>query len=390
MNEFVKVEGQGKIYRRGKVWYLDFWVDSERIRERAGTNKADDLKMLGEKTSESGRTNNARLKRKVVPFSEFAEEYLELKANGPKPRRSIRSIRGYVSHLKGFFGDRPLARITPELVEEYQQKRVEDSIVVKRKKPAKSSKASPARKMKGSSINREVAILRNIFNVAKKKKLFRGDNPASGIAFFPERKRRHYILSLEEYSKLVGGADPHFQPIIQVAVQTGLRKNDILNLKRRDIDFKRNVLTAWVSKTQEWQTFRIGGDLAAVLKAIPGKSEYIFTNPQTGTKWNDIKKWWESAKKAAGLDAPGLLRFHDLRANAGIRVEEKAGAYSAQVLLGHKNPKTTQIYLDLTPERAQAAAQALADFFKVTPQEGGTNVAQPQTHGHATAEYSTH
>ena len=107
------------------------------------------------------------------------------------------------------------------------------------------------------------------------------------------------MLSLDEYSKLINAADPRFRPIIQVAVQTGLRKGDILSIKRKDIDFKRNILTAWVSKTQEWQTFRIGEDLASVLKAIPGTGEYLFSNPKTGTKWRDIKKWWEAAKKAA-------------------------------------------------------------------------------------------
>ena len=127
-----------------------------------------------------------------------------------------------------------------------------------------------------------------------------------------------------------------------------------------------------------------------MLKAVPGAGEYIFANPKTGTKWSDVKKWWATVKKEVGLDAPGLLRFHDLRANAGIRVEEKAGAYAAQMLLGHKNPKTKQIYLDLTPERAQAAAKALADFFKLAPEASGINVAQRPERKIANVAESTH
>lgn len=198
------------------------------------------------------------------------------------------------------------------------------------------------------------------------------------------------MLSLDEYSKLINAADPRFRPIIQVAVQTGLRKGDILRIKRKDIDFKRNILTAWVSKTQEWQTFRMGEDLAAILRAIPEAGEYIFANPKTRTKWTDVKKWWEMAKTKSGIDSPATLRFHDLRANAGVRVEEKAGAYAAQVLLGHKSPKTTQLYLDLTPERAQAAAKALADFFKVGPSVGGTEVAQGLERKASSVAESTH
>jgi integrase len=388
--QYISVPGQGRIYRRGKVWYLDYWVDGARVREKASGNQRDAMKLLGDRTSAASQTNGAPLKKKVVPFSTFADEYLEFKANGPKPKRSIRSIRGYVSHLKDFFGEVPLSRITPERVEEYQRTRAEEAIVTSKKAAEEGEEEQPTRKMKGASINREVATLRNLFNIARKKKLFRGDNPASGLAFFPEQKRRHYVLTLEEYSKLISAAEPNLRPIIQVAVQTGLRKDDILGLKRKDIDFKRRVLTAWVSKTQEWQTFRMGEGLAAMFKAIPGSGEYIFANPKTGTRWSDVKKWWEAAKKKAGLDAPGLLRFHDLRANAGIRVEEKAGAYAAQMLLGHKNPKTTQIYLDLTPERAQAAAKALAEFFKVTPPTSGTNVAQRPERKNTNVAVSTH
>ncbi|MBE0711349.1 MAG: tyrosine-type recombinase/integrase [Candidatus Aminicenantes bacterium] len=276
-----------------------------------------------------------------------------------------------------------MAKITPELVEEYQKKRGKDYLgTIKNKDP---------RKLKGNSINREIATLRNIFNLARKKHLFRGDNPVADITFFPENKRRHFVLrDLGEYTNLVNAADPRLRPIIQVAVQTGLRKDDILSIKRRDIDFKRNTLTAWVSKTQEWQTFKMGGDLAATLRAIPGSGEYIFSNPKTGTRWKDVKRWWKDAMKKLGLDAPGLFIFHDLRANAGIRVEEKAGAYAAQRLLGHKSAKTTQIYLDLTDERAQAAATALADFFKVTPEASGTNVGQGQEQQAAIVLVSTH
>lgn len=49
--KFVNVPGQGRIYQRGKVWYLDYWVDDKRIRERASSNKRDALKQLGEKVT---------------------------------------------------------------------------------------------------------------------------------------------------------------------------------------------------------------------------------------------------------------------------------------------------------------------------------------------------
>lgn len=148
---------------------------------------------------------------------------------------------------------------------------------------------------------------------------------------------------------------------------------------------------AWVSMTQECQTFRMGKDPVAILKPIPGTYECVFTNPKTGTDWKAIKKRRDAAKKNVGLDAPDLLIFHDLRANAGIRVEEEAGRFAAQTLLNHKSQKTTDMYLHLTPERDQAAAaKALADFFQVEPEGGGTDVAQISVPIKAYVSVSTH
>ena len=113
--------------------------------------------------------------KKLVPFSEFADAYLELKGSGPKPKRSIRSIRGYINHLKAFFGDRPLARITVEMVEAYRDKRSEDA----------ARPSDPERKMKGESINRELATLRNIFSTARKEGPVRRQQSCLGCGVLP-------------------------------------------------------------------------------------------------------------------------------------------------------------------------------------------------------------
>ncbi|MCX7429210.1 MAG: hypothetical protein NTW96_26735, partial [Planctomycetia bacterium] len=136
--QFISVPGVGRIYRRGKVWYLDYWANGVRIREKSGGNKESALRELGTKTSDVSRGNLGFLeKKKVVHFSDYADEYLKIKVAGPKPSRSIRSIRGYVSHLKDFFGELPLSRITIDLVEKYAAKRINDKVTIKRKRGPK-------------------------------------------------------------------------------------------------------------------------------------------------------------------------------------------------------------------------------------------------------------
>jgi integrase len=91
-----------------------------------------------------------------------------------------------------------------------------------------------------------------------------------------------------------------------------------------------------------------------------------------------------------GYGTRGEFIFHDLRANFGTRVAQKAGAYAAQRLLAHKNAGTTEIYLSLTPEQILSAAKTASEFFRATPDTGGTGVAQPKLKKVLSVAESTH
>jgi integrase len=410
----IRIPGTGRIYKRGAVWYLDYWVDGRRKQERGSGSKEEALRILAAKRTDIERGTLRFEKKQIVHFSDFAQIYLEAKAEAQTS--SIRSIRGYVNHLVNYFGETPISKITPELVEAYRDLRINQRIsgtepaelraklsaavaalaktrIAKKKSPCRIAALEEriaglneqilgnGRKMKGRSVNRELATLRNIFSVARKKKVFRGDNPVEEVDFFPEPFRNHHILSADEYGRLVEAADSRLRPIIQVAVRTGLRKDDILRLEWKNIDVERGALRAYVSKTETWHEQPILDSLANILESIPKLGEYVFTNPKTGTRWKDIAKWWNEAREAAGLGDLDFT-FHDLRANAGTRTAEKAGLFAAQMLLDHKNGATTARYLNKTLETGSAAAKALEDFYsedrggEAEVQVTGTKVGQ--------------
>ncbi len=417
---YVKVPGQGRIYKRGAVWYLDYWLDGRRKQERGSSDKAEALRMLAAKRTDAERGALHFEKRQIVRFSDFVKDYVGLKAEAGS--RSVRSIEGYIRHMVDYFGETPLSRIDSEMVEAYRDQRLKQRVAgmepaeLKKKltaasvalarakasrKPAprtaaalekriaqlREQLAGEGRTMKGRSINRELATLRNVFTLARKKKRFSGDNPVQGVDFFPEPFREHHILSADEYGRLIEAADPRLRPIIQVAVRTGLRKDDILRLEWKNINTERMILRAFVSKTQTWHEQPIMGTLANILESIPKIGPYVFTNPATGTRWNDISGWWAEAKIGAGLGELDFT-FHDLRANAGTRTAERAGLFAAQMLLDHKSGATTARYLNRTMESGVAAATALEDFYSTKPEEkpeppaSVTNVGQaPVTQG---------
>jgi integrase len=338
----------GKKKARRTVWFLDYSVDGRRIRKatRAGS-KTEAEALLRATTADIDRMRAGLPPLREERLRDAVKEYIKLKkAQG---RRSLADIEISIGHVEAHLGDLFISRIDVTHLEDYRAKRRDEVAAM-------------------ATINREMAALKNLYHEWSRAKKYLGRNPVEDLVFYPEPPRQHYILSADEYGRLIEGADPRLRPIIQVALRTGLRKDDLLGLRWKDVDLERRILTAWISKTGKWHTLKIGDDLAGIFEAIARIGEYIFTNPETGTRWNDIKKWWMAAKTKAGLGDADLT-FHDLRANAGTRTAEKAGGHAAQMLLGHKSATTTARYLGLSAESAEAAAKALDDFYGPAPDD---------------------
>lgn len=76
--------------------------------------------LLGKKATDAGRGSPVSAKKKTVHFSDFAGQYLKIMVDRPDPVRNIRNVRGHIERLKDLFGERPLSRITLDIVEAYR------------------------------------------------------------------------------------------------------------------------------------------------------------------------------------------------------------------------------------------------------------------------------
>ena len=97
------VAGQGRIFHRGNVWYVDYGVDGRRKRFRASADKGEALKMLAALRTDIERAAFGFERKKVVLFSDFAEEYKKIKSEA----RAIQSVEARVKHLVKYFKDTP-------------------------------------------------------------------------------------------------------------------------------------------------------------------------------------------------------------------------------------------------------------------------------------------
>ncbi len=120
-----EVEGvnQMALYRRGRIWYADFYADGQRVQESTGTaNKREAEKFVALRISEAQR--GVYVKPVHVPLPELWERYI---AYARTHKRSWKRDEQMYGNLQSFLGAPNLESITPLRVEEFQQHRVQGS-----------------------------------------------------------------------------------------------------------------------------------------------------------------------------------------------------------------------------------------------------------------------
>ena len=159
-------------------------------------------------------------------------------------------------------------------------------------------------KVKGATVNRELALLRHLFNIAIDKG-YTDYNPARGFKRFPEAPWRHkFFFSESEIKKLIIASAPHLRPILAVAFGTGLRKGDILGLKWTDVDLDRGIISIQMQKTGEpieIPLIPMVRDLLKQMKFQAGASQFVFSLGSLGQRIGDIKTAFRAALRRSGL-----------------------------------------------------------------------------------------
>ena len=142
------------------------------------------------------------------------------------------------------------------------------------------------------------------------------------------------------------------------ALNTGMRRGEILGLKWRDLDIKRGVIYLHNTKNGEKRELPINEQVKTALIRVRKNplSEYIFCK-QDGSPAGDIKKSFLTAMSKSGIKD---FRFHDLRHTfASHLVMSGADLNTVRELLGHKSLQMTLRYSHLSPNHKQRAVDIL-------------------------------
>ncbi|MFH1779506.1 MAG: site-specific integrase [Candidatus Omnitrophota bacterium] len=325
----------GLFLKKGN-WYIDYYACGKRKREKIGTSKTLAENVLRKRKLELAENKYLDIRREQkIKFEEFGETFLNLYSKPNK--KSWKSDAFNLGALAKTFGGKYLYEITTQDVEEHKARRSKD--------------VSPA------TTNRELATLKIMFNKAVEWGKLK-ENPAKSVKFLREPKGRVRYLEREEIAKLLSNCSERLKPIVIVALNTGMRRGEILNLKWRDVDFQRGIIYLLDTKNGERREVPMNDLVKKALIAVRKHpdSPFIFCD-KDGRPYGKVTKSFYTALKKAGIMN---FRFHDLRHTyASQLVMAGIDINTTRELLGHKDIRMTLRYAHLSPDYKKQAVDIL-------------------------------
>lgn len=197
------------------------------------------------------------------------------------------------------------------------------------------------KEVKASTVNREMDCIKRIFSLAKQNRKI-DYNPCDMLVDLRiENPPERYLTKTEE-AMLLKVANPMMKVMIIVAIYTGMRTNEILSLKWRDIFFKEGYLIALNTKNNKPRKLPMVNKVKDALLSLNRLSEYVFTSPQTLARYKDIKTTFARTVKRAGIPH---ITFHKLRHTTASRLNELGvDIIVIQRILDHSDLNITRKY----------------------------------------------
>lgn len=237
-------------------------------------------------------------------------------------------------------GSYSLADLTPSLIAEYRDK-------------LSQSTTKFGRKMASTTILRYLAALSHVMTTASTEWGWVEDSPLKNVKKPKVGTLRARFLSEEECERLLKvckeSSSPYLYPVVVLALATGMRKSEILNLTASSIDLINGRIVLERTKNGERRLVFLKGHALVIIQELLLKKQqnfnYIFPS-QSGLQPIDVRSPWEQALKDASIEN---FKFHDLRHSAASFLL-MSGASLAEVaeVLGHKTLAMVKRYAHLS------------------------------------------
>ncbi len=310
------------IYRRRNVWWITYHDQNRRrVQESShSTIRRDAERLHALRKSEVLR--GVYREPVKIRLESFAERYMEYAKTN---KRSWLRDQQLLKPLKEFFRpERQLADITAPDIEGYKLHR--------------------RKQVSGATVNRELALLKHMFNLAINWDLYAGSNPLRKVKFFQEVNLGFRVLHPEEETRLLRNATPAIQDIVLYALNTGCRIGEIFALRWQNVDFEKGLINVFSPKTQKIRVVPINKPVRRILDfwALGRKNDFVFYNQKTGEPFVDLDAGLQLACEKAEIQG---VTWHTLRHTFASRLLDRGvDIMTVKELLGHSTVTVTMRY----------------------------------------------
>jgi integrase len=337
-------------------------IDGRIIRESSDSDKFREAETLLIKRKQEIKEGKQPEIKKIDnhSFGELVETYL---AFTDGRQRSHETKKYILESLKTIYGSYPLRRFNTLLVEQLQT-----DIISKGRKPATNNKTLNILKHAFRKAVEWDMVEEEVLKRIRKVKLLRD-----------EGMRLRY-LSIEECQGLINACDCHLKPIVITALNTGMRRGEILNLKWDNVDLKHGFILLDKTKNGDRREIPINETLRMTFQSVMRRLDIpqVFHDLKKGKPYKAVRHSFSSACKRAGITD---FHFHDLRHTfASHLVMAGVDITTVSKLLGHKSLKMTLRYAHLTPAHMAKAVNILDSALNGKLSSVGDCLLEPRPH----------
>ena len=245
-----------------------------------------------------------------------------------------------------------LADITPALIAAHRDKLLQ-------------SVTKYGKKMANTTVLRYLAALSHVFTVASVEWGWVEESPIKRVTKPKVGLLRARFLSDDERERLLKACkespNQYLYPVVVLALATGMKKSEILNLKPNSIDLINGKILLEHTKNNDRRVIPLQGHALAVIQEILQQKrqniQYLFPS-KNGSQPIDIRFPWEQALKNAGISN---FKLHDLRHSASeMLIRSGCTLVELGLLLGHRSFQTvTRRYSHISENHASSVVSRM-------------------------------
>jgi len=268
----------------------------------------------------------------VIPDNTTVGELLDRYEKEISPLHKSHKVEKYrLQTLRKYLGDKRVSTLSPALLCKYRDARLRA--------------VSPA------SLKRELTILSSVLNITIKEwGIGIPQNPVSMVSLPKIARGRDRRLESGEEKQLLSSTG-ELRRIIILALETGMRRGEILNMKKSHINFARQTLLIPLTKTDTPRTIPLSSKAIAVLREQLRGSENIIPIAETTLFSYTARGLSGAFLRLSRRHKLKNLHFHDLRHEATSRFFEKGlNPVEVATITGHKDTRMLMRYTHLRAE----------------------------------------